>query len=143
MPTMKRSFSQVDANALFPFAPDTLDKTETQVEKDSRLLHQLETDVPVKDGLSAADLFDEMVSGGLTYNDFLILPGYIDFGADKVSLETRITKRISIKTPFLSSPMDTVTGNVSYKSNGSILILMQFSFFFTSIQKPIWPFIWL
>ncbi|KAH9252168.1 hypothetical protein BASA81_009919 [Batrachochytrium salamandrivorans] len=64
---------------------------------------------PVVDGLAADDLFDVKVSGGLTYNDFLILPGYIDFPASAVSLETRITRRFTLKTPFMSSPMDTVT----------------------------------
>ncbi|KAH9274864.1 hypothetical protein BASA83_002574 [Batrachochytrium salamandrivorans] len=49
---------------------------------------------PVVDGLAADDLFDVKVSGGLTYNDFLILPGYIDFPASAVSLETRITRRL-------------------------------------------------
>jgi hypothetical protein len=29
------------------------------------------------DGLSASQLFDPIVSGGLTYNDFLVLPGYM------------------------------------------------------------------
>jgi IMP dehydrogenase len=61
------------------------------------------------DGLSASELFDSFKNGGLTYNDFLILPGYIDFDADSVSLESKITKRISLKLPFASSPMDTVT----------------------------------
>lgn len=60
------------------------------------------------DGLSASQLMDPS-RGGLTYNDFLILPGYISFPSDQVSLETKLTKNISIKTPFVSSPMDTVT----------------------------------
>jgi len=46
---------------------------------------------------------------GLTYNDFLVLPGYIDFPADIVSCDTWITRNVKIKTPFMSSPMDTVT----------------------------------
>lgn len=61
------------------------------------------------DGLSADELMDSKINGGLTYNDFLILPGYIDFPASAVSLECRITKKISLKTPLISSPMDTVT----------------------------------
>jgi IMP dehydrogenase len=62
-----------------------------------------------RDGLSAEELMDSITQGGLTYNDFLILPGYIDFQANAVQLESRITKRITLKTPFISSPMDTVT----------------------------------
>lgn len=70
-------------------------------------------DDPVADGLNAEDLMNPNISGGLTYNDFLILPGYVNFGANQVNLETKITKKISIKTPLISSPMDTVTGNAS------------------------------
>src|SRR5271154_567220 len=61
------------------------------------------------DGLSAEELMDSKVNGGLTYNDFLILPGFIDFAASSVTLESKITKKITLKTPLLSSPMDTVT----------------------------------
>nr|XP_014353126.1 PREDICTED: inosine-5'-monophosphate dehydrogenase 2 isoform X2 [Latimeria chalumnae] len=59
------------------------------------------------DGLSAQRLFGS--GDGLTYNDFLILPGYIDFTADQVDLTSALTKKISLKTPLISSPMDTVT----------------------------------
>jgi IMP dehydrogenase len=61
------------------------------------------------DGLSADEIMDSRANGGLTYNDFLILPGYIDFLASEVSLESRVTRNIVLKTPFMSSPMDTVT----------------------------------
>jgi hypothetical protein len=61
------------------------------------------------DGLSVADLMDSTVHGGLTYNDFLLLPGKIDFSASEVMTESRITRNVVLKTPFMSSPMDTVT----------------------------------
>ncbi|EIE84255.1 inosine-5'-monophosphate dehydrogenase [Rhizopus delemar RA 99-880] len=79
-----------------------------------------------RDGLSVEGLMDEQLSGGLTYNDFLILPGFINFAAEKASLESKITKNISLKTPFLSSPMDTVTESemaISMALSGGIGII--------------------
>ncbi|KAJ3007804.1 hypothetical protein HKX48_008920 [Thoreauomyces humboldtii] len=90
----------------FPHAPSS-SADETPEQRNTRLATLLAT--PVRDGLSAEELMDPKVSGGLTYNDVLILPGHVDFPASQTSLESRITKRFTIKTPFLSSPMDTVT----------------------------------
>ena len=50
-----------------------------------------------------------LICGLDSYNDFLILPGYIGFPASDVALDTKVTKRISINLPLISSPMDTVT----------------------------------
>ena len=59
------------------------------------------------DGLSAGEIFAP--GKGLTYDDFIVLPGYIDFQASEVDLETNVTRNIKIKRPLVSSPMDTVT----------------------------------
>ncbi|XP_013859647.1 inosine-5'-monophosphate dehydrogenase 1b isoform X4 [Austrofundulus limnaeus] len=61
----------------------------------------------VSDGHTAEELCSK--GDGLTYNDFLILPGFIDFTSDEVDLTSALTKKITLKTPLISSPMDTVT----------------------------------
>ena len=43
----------------------------------SRALDILQTEHSSGDGLDAETLLDSKTRGGLTYNDFLILPGYI------------------------------------------------------------------
>jgi len=59
------------------------------------------------DGLDAKRLFS--VPHGLTYDDFILLPDHIDFGANDVDLSARFTRKIRLSLPFASSPMDTVT----------------------------------
>ena len=61
------------------------------------------------DGLDVIELMNSTTHGGLTYDDFLMLPGKIDFGAAEVVTESRITRNVTLRTPFMSSPMDTVT----------------------------------
>ncbi|XP_036066234.1 inosine-5'-monophosphate dehydrogenase 1b isoform X8 [Oryzias melastigma] len=61
----------------------------------------------VSDGHTAEELCSK--GDGLTYNDFLILPGFIDFTSDEVDLTSALTRKITLKTPLISSPMDTVT----------------------------------
>ncbi|XP_064905508.1 inosine-5'-monophosphate dehydrogenase 1 isoform X2 [Columba livia] len=60
-----------------------------------------------EDGLTAQQLFAS--SAGLSYNDFLILPGFIDFTADEVDLTSALTRTITLNTPLVSAPLDTVT----------------------------------
>lgn len=59
------------------------------------------------DGYTLAELIKEQP--GLTYDDFLMLPGHIYFSPPAVSTNTRITKNIRLRCPFVSSPMDTVS----------------------------------
>ena len=59
------------------------------------------------DGCSGAELFNGRT--GLTYRDYLVLPGYIDFHPSEVVLDTYMTRNIRLQYPIVSSPMDTVT----------------------------------
>jgi IMP dehydrogenase len=45
----------------------------------------------------------------LTFDDVLLQPGYAGFSRASISLETKLTKKISLASPLVSAPMDTVT----------------------------------
>ncbi len=45
-----------------------------------------------------------------TFNDLVILPGRAEVEPGDVDLSTKVTLRHELKVPFVSSPMDTVTG---------------------------------
>jgi IMP dehydrogenase len=83
------------------------DEAETYEDPSKALIHL--KNYGQRDGISVDQLMDNTQIGGLTYNDFLLLPGYIGFPASTVDLTSKLTRKITLKTPFTSSPMDTVT----------------------------------
>ena len=63
---------------------------EEEVTEDySKALELLKT-YDVKDGISIKDLMDETKTGGLTYNDFLLLPRYIGTSSYRMLSKTRL-----------------------------------------------------
>lgn len=51
----------------------------------------------------------KIIYEALTFDDVLLVPAYSEVLPNEVSLETNLTKKIKLRTPIISSPMDTVT----------------------------------
>ncbi|KAH8583080.1 inosine-5-monophosphate dehydrogenase [Cryptosporidium sp. chipmunk genotype I] len=49
------------------------------------------------------------IGKGLTFEDILLVPNYSEVLPREVSLETKLTKNVTLKIPLISSAMDTVT----------------------------------
>jgi IMP dehydrogenase len=56
-----------------------------------------------------ADAGPKITEQGITFDDVLLLPQHSNVVPADVSVKTRLTKRIDLNIPLLSSPMDTVT----------------------------------
>jgi IMP dehydrogenase len=63
------------------------------------------------DGFSAEELFGKRrnTCHAYTYDDVIIMPGMVRNSAVDVSLQSRISKKVLLHVPLMSSPMDTVT----------------------------------
>ncbi|MGL4832649.1 MAG: IMP dehydrogenase [Propionibacteriaceae bacterium] len=62
-------------------------------------------DVPLT-GVGVGELFAEL---GLTYDDVLLQPAYSEVAPAEVDTATQLSRRIRLKMPLVSAPMDTVT----------------------------------
>src|SRR3989344_554137 len=51
----------------------------------------------------------KLMGKGLTFDDILLAPNYSDILPKEVDTQTRLTKNISLRIPFISAAMDTVT----------------------------------
>ncbi len=59
-----------------------------------------------------SDMLDGKIEAtGLTFDDVLLEPRFSDVVPSEVDVRTRLTQRIALNIPMLSSPMDTVTEN--------------------------------
>src|SRR4051794_7632891 len=64
---------------------------------------------PPPDTGNAVGVPDKFATVGLTYDDVLLLPGETDVIPSEVDTTTRLTRELQLRTPLVSSAMDTVT----------------------------------
>lgn len=96
--------------------PNDEEKHQENIEsKDAQLVAQFHELIQPEANVAPYQLYDGitttgMVDKGYTYNDVNLLPSaFINFEKHEMNLETQFSRRIRIKLPIVSSPMDTVT----------------------------------
>mmetsp|Transcript_112195 Transcript_112195/g.356531 ORF Transcript_112195/g.356531 Transcript_112195/m.356531 type:complete len:555 (+) Transcript_112195:85-1749(+) len=100
-----------------------------QPETDAKMTQDADAalDLDLFDGHSAEDIFRSPDGrSGYTYDDLICLPGHISFGVHDVTLDANFTRKINLKTPIVSSPMDTVTEHkmaIAMALNGGIGVI--------------------
>jgi IMP dehydrogenase len=52
---------------------------------------------------------NKIINEGLTFDDVLLVPSYSECLPNEVSTRSKLTRNISLKTPIIAAPMDTVT----------------------------------
>ena len=57
----------------------------------------------------ASFLTDKVVMEGITFDDVLLIPAYSEVLPREVSLDTKFSRNIDLKIPFVTAAMDTVT----------------------------------
>ena len=67
-----------------------------------------------------------IIKEALTFDDVLLLPRYSDILPSETDISLSLTSKISLKVPFLSSAMDTVTESkmaIAIASSGGIGVI--------------------
>jgi IMP dehydrogenase len=62
----------------------------------------------------------------LTFNDVILLPGWTTLEPDEASVQSKATRNVSLNSPFIASPMDTVTESemaIALARNGCLGVL--------------------
>ena len=84
--------------------------SEKQTEDDEQELIKALSELSYK---SKFNEVEKMIPFGLTFDDVLMIPQYSTIDSrSQASLETRFSRNVPLKLPFVSSPMDTVTESV-------------------------------
>lgn len=67
----------------------------------SKALEVLKNEYPERDGIDVKTLINSKENGGLTYNDFLVLPGYIGTSAQISPLQHTLSNIFGSRLPGL------------------------------------------